>query len=75
MEQIKKVEMFECKGQLFRSEEEAKKHLNKLKMDKIVSHAKLKKVIPLLEEMVTQNLTNKNKINSLIKHLRENNIY
>jgi len=72
MSEIKELKVFEIEGKQFRTLEEAKKYKALMKNEKILKLAEKNDTVKLLEEMITQGITNKGRILNLIKYLERN---
>jgi len=69
--QVKEVQRFEVNGELFQTREEALKYIAQRKRDKVMYFVKDGNVLETLNQMVKQGITNKNKIQSLIKDIEK----
>ena len=67
--QVKEVQRFEANGMTFNTREEALKYIAHSKEEKVMNYARSGNVLAMLNEMIKQGITNKNKMQNLIKKI------
>ena len=69
--EIKEVTMFEVQGKSFYTREDALKFIAQEKQVKVMVYVEEGNTLGMLNEMLKQGITNKNKIRSLIKEIKD----
>jgi len=69
--EIKEVTMFEVQGKSFYTREDALKFIAQEKQVKVMAYVEEGNTLGMLNEMLKQGITNKNKIRSLIKEIED----